>query len=211
MSVNDCLFTEQVFLNEHEQPYYSFDRNNEFSVDDDSFKIINSVQSINDGEMISMKQSLHDHELAENDWVQNDDYQWIPPDPDPPPTNRESILQCINRLHKQFQPNSDVMIEREQQQQIIETIKSTSTSTSTKIQLLLQLHTGANTSATNNISLLEDIVYIRPVNINSATINAPMRMLAVGRITLSTTSGDVLKPICYYSPDIDGTIYHRTQ
>ena len=79
--------------------------------------------------------------------------------------------------------------------------------TDIQIQLQQQSDSGANTSATNNISLLHDIHYIEPINVNSATQDAlPMQMLAVGKIQLVDISGASLSALCYYSPDVSGTI-----
>ena len=70
-----------------------------------------------------------------------------------------------------------------------------------------QSDSGANTTATNNLQLLHDVVFIHPVNVVSATEKAkPMQMLAIGNIHLRTISGKILKIASYYSPDISGTI-----
>jgi hypothetical protein len=70
-----------------------------------------------------------------------------------------------------------------------------------------QSDSGANTSATDNIDVLENVVQIKPISINSAEKDStPMSMTAVGRIPLIAMDGAVLRPICYFSADIDGTI-----
>jgi dUTPase len=72
---------------------------------------------------------------------------------------------------------------------------------------VIQSDSGANTSATDNMALLDNIVWINPISINSAEKDGtPMSMTAVGRITLQSIDGTTLRPICYYSKDIDGTI-----
>ena len=86
------------------------------------------------------------------------------------------------------------------------TIRSCQSTNTSKV-ISKQSDSGANTSATNNIHLLKNVKYIQPVEIKSATAEAqPMRMLAVGTITLYTSDGAKLEPTCFYSPDIDGTI-----
>ena len=72
----------------------------------------------------------------------------------------------------------------------------------------MQSDSGANTSATDNLGLLHDVIFIELININSASKEAkPMVMTAVGRLKLRTsTIGQPFSPLCFYSPDVDGTI-----
>ena len=65
---------------------------------------------------------------------------------------------------------------------------------------------GANANATNNLALLEEVIFIKPVSINSANKDAPMSMTSVGKIPFTYTSGEIIRPLCYYSPFINGTI-----
>ena len=89
----------------------------------------------------------------------------------------------------------------------ISPLQSQQKDTKIRVEVLQQSDSGANTSATNNLDMLHDVTYINPVNVNSATKDAdPMRMMAIGTLHLPTVSGEILKPVCYYSPDISGTI-----
>lgn len=71
-----------------------------------------------------------------------------------------------------------------------------------------QSDSGANASATNNLALLEDVTWIKPMWVGTAN-GAPdggITMQAVGKLTIPSPNGDTLKVACYYSPDMDGTI-----
>ena len=71
-----------------------------------------------------------------------------------------------------------------------------------------QSDSGANASATNNLALLDDITWIKPMAVGTASSNdnSIITMQAVGRLPITSPTGETLKIACYYSPDIDGTI-----
>jgi hypothetical protein len=71
-----------------------------------------------------------------------------------------------------------------------------------------QSDSGANASATNNLSLLDDVTWIKPLSVGTANgeDHGRVTMQAVGQLTINSQNGDELKVACYYSPNLDGTI-----
>ena len=71
-----------------------------------------------------------------------------------------------------------------------------------------QSDSGANASATDNLSLLEDVTWIKPMRVGTAssTQQGGITMQAIGRLPIQSPNGEVLKIACYYSPDVEGTI-----
>ena len=145
-------------------------------------------------------QVLHDNTFDGENWSLRN-HLWIPPEPPPSIHQLQSSLNAFKLLY----PKASFKIAKAQHTND----NSHSTCAKPKPYQISkkQSDSGANTSATDDITLLEDVTWIEPVNINSATRGAPpMQMTAVGRIVISTTSGEQLKPLCYYSPNVDGTI-----
>ena len=139
------------------------------------------------------------HEL---EWIKHDSTKWKP-------TPQSSTIHSLRH------DDPLTFMQNEFPQHHFEPITSLSqsnihsvTNADSRIEIFSaqQSDSGANTSATNNISLLHDVTYIKPLEVNSATKESPMRMQAIGRLHIRTITGQVLKPICYYSSDITGTI-----
>ena len=208
--LNDCPSTSQVYVDEHDNNFSEYYKASTSPIDD-NYKVINSMTVALHRE--HEKEPVPPWQFEESKWEQTDDLQWVPPDDKThqPFNETNTTLQSINKLQQKLLPteqHNNICLETDDG--VIATTKSTSSSTSSTKMEIQQSDTGANTSATNNLSLLHDVVYIKPVNINSAAKDSSMQMLAVGRIDLFTTLGDKLYPLCYYSPQIDGTIISPT-
>ena len=208
-SNNDCPYTNNFYFDEHEKTNSILYHPPEPKQDVPYYKVINSLV-INDVPQHGALAEYSDPDnpdckvFPELDWRKSSNNKWIPP------VSHSSSLTCHhNQLSLQFISNSypTTSIQPINQQEIIETIHATNAPKSSAITIAKQSDSGANTSATNNLQLLRDVKYIKPVNIKSATKDAtPMKMMAVVIIDLRTTTGDFISPTCFYSPHVDGTI-----
>ena len=197
-------------MNEHDETNFSLSSKEGTMSYDNNYKVINSARMADAVQPDKMPKPPWVFEGS--NWQQNDDLQWVPPKDTKAILHQHhpDTMQSINQLQQKLSSDMTIILEQETNSTIIAaTNASTSLTPSSKIEVQ-QSDTGANTSATNNISLLHDIVYIKPISINSAAKGSPMQMLAVGRIHLHTTTGDTISPLCYYSPEIDGTIISPT-
>ena len=82
-----------------------------------------------------------------------------------------------------------------------------------KMQVLArngQTDSGANACVTRYLELLEDVVWIKPLSVGTASNNnkqgGTITMQAVGKLPLQDENGETIKVACYYSPDVDGTL-----
>ena len=135
-------------------------------------------------------------------WTQTSEGQWKPtdvaPGPEPPPTD------LVYHFENLGYPIDDMGASDT-------TINATRKpiDTRTKVSFQTQMDSGANTSATNDINRLRDVIWIKPFNVGSANSSphTSMKMLAIGRLPLyDTHNKERIDVACYYSPQIDGTI-----
>ena len=68
---------------------------------------------------------------------------------------------------------------------------------------LLQSDTGANANITSDLSILQDIQWIRPIECESAKKNANIEIRAIGKYTIR---GTTIQINMYYCPEAHGTI-----
>ena len=134
----------------------------------------------------------HTHHYDGYDWQYSDDIQWIPPDPSIHTLQRhlhDITSALLTQIYPEFKPTINHTSPTN--------INNNSTSTPNKIFINMQSDSGANTSATDNLGLLHDVVFIDPININSTSKDAkPMVMTAVGRLKLRTsTIGQTFSPL----------------
>ena len=166
-------------------------------------QVIHSLNDISHSNTFDKDNPAHTHHYDGYDWKYSDDMQWIPPDHSLHTLQLQSheiTSALLTQVYPEFKPTINHTSPTN--------INNNSTSTPNKIFIKMQSDSGANTSATDNLGLLHDVVFIDPININSASKDAkPMVMTAVGRLKLRTsTIGQTFSPLCFYSPDVDGTI-----
>ena len=209
---NDCSPVAQVVLQEHENHNISSVSTVDKYTSDSNYKLISSMHLQHDYQDPDnpFKPAVSPHDGYQ--WEKDSNHKWRPPTHDNPNEHihsKISLLAYANNIHQHSSK-----CEQETDQFTIAHIRDTAPLSSNKVIFSStssqQSDTGANTNATNNLNLLHDVVYIKPVQVNSASVANPMKMLAIGRIHLQCTNGEILKPISYYSPDIDGTIISPT-
>ena len=214
----DCPFIPNVIMGEHDEHKYPFEQENSQNLSQaTSYKVINSFkldEKYEDRDNPSL--SCDDDQFDGHKW-KFDGHKWIPPDNRKEATynmiNDKQIhmIEYIHSIQKYYPITHNHEHIQEQNDTVIRAINNSNrSSTSHKALILQQSDTGANACATNDLQALYDVVYIKPININSAHKSASMSMVAVGRIRLQTTTDDYITPLCYYSPDIDGTIISPT-
>ena len=71
----------------------------------------------------------------------------------------------------------------------------------------IQSNTGANTNITSDISVLDDVQWVQPVNCDSAKKGATISIQAIGKYLIRRTTITINM---YYSPDVTGTIISPT-
>ena len=187
---NDCFELNNFYYDKHEHTNPILND----TVPASQFKVIHSV-TVNAAEYEDP-----DNPFPELSWSSKNNEYWSPPEPAPNiPESCHDSFHFINDYYP------DLDLHPEDNDESIRIIKATSTQ-SFNVTIAKQSDSGANTCATNNIHLLCDVKYIKPVDIKSATKNAtPMKMMAVGTIPIRTTTGEI-RPTCFYSPDVDGII-----
>ena len=113
-----------------------------------------------------------------------DGQKWKPPEKGattPLITPKISMLEYIHDIQSYYPLANDQQHIEETDSNIITQIKALNTPTKLQHALILQQSdTGANACATNDIHSLFDVVYIKPIQINSAHKQAQMSMKAVG-------------------------------
>ena len=214
--LHDCPFIPNMCMEEHEQHNFEFDQYLQFQESFDSnFKVINSF-AIKDSyvDRDNPKQIDVNAQFDEQSWT-FDGQKWKPPDnkgaTTVSPTPRISMLQYIHHIQSYYPLVNKQQHIEETDNNVVAQIKAFNNPTDSQRALILQQSdTGANACATNDLHSLFDVVFIKPIQINSAHKQAQMSMKAVGRIRLRTIDGTHVTPLCYYSPDIYGTIISPT-
>ena len=209
--LHDCPFKEQVYLDEHD--IHESSSNLDITYDEEgSYKVISKFAL--PGEYNDRDNPIVNTQDESTMWI-HEKGKWKPP---PSTVEAESSQQqsiCIlDNIHhiQTYYPigdNKPHTLETDQNK-IMEVRSMSQQNKDSTMMLLQQSDTGANACATNNLHALTDIVYINPISINSAHKSAPMSMKAVGRMKLLSLNGETIAPLCYYSPDIDGTIISPT-
>ena len=73
-----------------------------------------------------------------------------------------------------------------------------------------QSDSGANACATCYLELLEEVVWIKPLQVGTASNQNSegglITMQAVGKLPIRSNTGEIIRVACYYSSEVDGTL-----
>ena len=135
-------------------------------------------------------------------WTQTADGQWKPtdvtPGPEPPPTDLVSHFENLGYpINDMGAFDANINATRKP------------LDTRSKVSFQTQMDSGANTSATNDINRLRDVIWVKPFSVGSANSSPEtrMKMLTIGRLPLHDPhTRERINVACHYSPQIDGTI-----
>jgi hypothetical protein len=177
MHYNEQPYIKSVFYNGYDTAKHIISKSNAPDPPHHDYEIIDSMdQELPTRSLPTStdKSVLHSNTFDGENWsLQN--HLWIPPEPPPTIHKLQSSLNAFRLLY----PATEFKISKAQHH-IDKSLLPCNMPKRYQISKK-QSDSGANTSATDDITLLEDVTWIEPVNINSATRGAPpMQMTAVG-------------------------------
>ena len=208
IAANDRPFNKNIYYNGCDKHQLSTNERN----DNHCYEVLH--KHINDDQYTDPDNPATLWNMHEDNWIQDDSNKWVPS------IKKLALYKEIDpfdylKSHTNKYAINKLADTQETQQQIdemnkLKAIPMSKDKLASRIYLTQekkQSDSGANTNATNQLSILHDVVYIDPVSVNSATDKAPpMQMKAVGNLHLKAVNGEILKIACYYSPDVTGTI-----